>query len=342
MKSTTGGDTEFRLRLSQVLSKFPSVATLARQIGVSDNAVYKWLAGRGQPSVSNLVSLSRTAGVSLEWLATGREPGADASGSPARAGARGAAALNVGGAAAHPDANDSPARDSVSGAATRASRSLERGGGSTPRAAGSGKRASASTAPTAGAGRTRRGDRVAPRAAAHAAGGAAAASPRARGRRPRGAGGDFDASGDRATRPDGATYAEYTFPSYGLSRGRNGAGGLARSEQVVDSLAFKTEWLRRRLLAAPRNLVLLEVVGDTMAPTLGDSDLILVDLGEPRFRQDGVYVLRRDGELEVKRLQRGPGGNLIIKSDNSAYESTVVTPDHVGIIGRVIWAAGRI
>jgi phage repressor protein C with HTH and peptisase S24 domain len=88
--------------------------------------------------------------------------------------------------------------------------------------------------------------------------------------------------------------------------------------------------------------VLLEVVGDAMAPTLGDTDLILVDLSQPRFRQDGVYVLRRDGDLEVKRLQRGPAGSLIIKSDNSAYESTVVTRDRVGIIGRVIWAAGWI
>jgi hypothetical protein len=142
--------------------------------------------------------------------------------------------------------------------------------------------------------------------------------------------------------PAATPYDEYTFPPHQRTRLRNGADGLIRSEQVVDSLAFKTEWLRRRLAAAPRDLVLLEVVGDAMAPTLGDTDLILVDLSQPRFRQDGVYVLRRDGDLEVKRLQRGPAGSLIIKSDNSAYESTVVTRDRVGIIGRVIWAAGWI
>ncbi len=151
-----------------------------------------------------------------------------------------------------------------------------------------------------------------------------------------------DSADGGAARPAGGTYDEYTFPPHQRARVRNGADGLILSEQVVDSLAFKTEWLRRRLAAAPRNLMLVEVVGDAMAPTLGDSDLILVDLSEPRFQQDGVYVLRRDGELEVKRLQRGPSGTVIIKSDNSAYESTVVTRDRVGIIGRVIWAAGRI
>jgi Peptidase S24-like len=181
-----------------------------------------------------------------------------------------------------------------------------------------------------------------PLARSHAgasAGGAAVSDARARGR----ASGRVRTAGDPiagAPREAGGTYDEYTFPPF--RRAHNRAHGLIHSEQVVDSLAFKTEWLRRRLLAAPRDLMLVEVVGDAMAPTLGDSDLILVDLGEPRFQQDGVYVLRRDGELEVKRLQRGPGGDLIIKSDNSAYESTVVSRDRVGIIGRVIWAARRI
>ena len=48
------------------------MAELARAVGVSDNAIYKWIAGRGQPSIVNLVALAKVAGVSLEWLATGR------------------------------------------------------------------------------------------------------------------------------------------------------------------------------------------------------------------------------------------------------------------------------
>ena len=67
---------------------------------------------------------------------------------------------------------------------------------------------------------------------------------------------------------------------------------------------------------------------------LDDSDLLLVDLGEPRFRHDGIYVLRRDSELAVKRLQRRPDGSLNIISDNPAYESSIVAGDSVHIIGR--------
>jgi phage repressor protein C with HTH and peptisase S24 domain len=140
----------------------------------------------------------------------------------------------------------------------------------------------------------------------------------------------------------GVAYDEYTFVPRERARVLDGKGMVIRSAQVVDSLAFKTEWVRRRLIAAPRNLMLVEVIGDSMAPTLEDSDLILVDLGEPRFKQDGVYVLRRDTELVVKRLQRRPDGKLIIRSDNPAYETTLVSRESLGIIGRVIWAAGRI
>ena len=70
--STTLVDEEFRRRLRLIMQQFGSVADLARAVGVSDNAFYKWVSGRGQPSMMSLVNLSKAAGVSVEWLATGR------------------------------------------------------------------------------------------------------------------------------------------------------------------------------------------------------------------------------------------------------------------------------
>lgn len=220
--STTVGD-DFRARLRQLQDRFGSVAELARSVGVSDNAVYKWLSGRGQPTVSNLVALAQVANVSIEWLATGQGPG---------------------------ESSDDTRRE---------------------------------------------------------------------------------------TNPD-----DYMFvPRYDV-RISAGRGNAIRSEQVVDYLAFKNEWVRRRLDTDPRNLLLIEAVGDSMAPTLEDADLLLVDLGEPRFKHDGVYVIRRNSDLAVKRLQRRPDGKLLIMSDNPAYTPVVVTAESVRIIGRVIWAAGRL
>src|SRR5271163_2360349 len=69
--STTLVDEEFRRRLRLIMQQFGSVADLAKAVGVSDNAIYKWVSGRGQPSMTSLVSLAQAAGVSVEWLATG-------------------------------------------------------------------------------------------------------------------------------------------------------------------------------------------------------------------------------------------------------------------------------
>lgn len=70
--STTVVDEEFRRRLRLIMQQFGSVADLARAVGVSDNAIYKWVSGRGQPGMISLVNLAKAAGVSVEWLATGR------------------------------------------------------------------------------------------------------------------------------------------------------------------------------------------------------------------------------------------------------------------------------
>jgi phage repressor protein C with HTH and peptisase S24 domain len=69
---STSVEEEFRRRLRLIMQQFGSVADLAKAVGVSDNAIYKWVSGRGQPSMASLVSLAQAAGVSVEWLATGQ------------------------------------------------------------------------------------------------------------------------------------------------------------------------------------------------------------------------------------------------------------------------------
>ena len=118
--------------------------------------------------------------------------------------------------------------------------------------------------------------------------------------------------------------------------------GTVQSRQIVDYLAFKAEWLRRRIGIDPKSLMLVEAVSDSMAPTIDEGDLVLVDLRDPRFRHDGVYVLRASGDLSIKRIQRRPDGKLIIRNDNAAYEPTVVAADSVNVVGHVIWIAGKL
>lgn len=219
--STTLVDGEFRARLTQVIHSFGSVVTLATAVGVSDNAIYKWLAGRGQPSVANLVAVARAARVSVEWLATGEET--------------------------------KHAAQALTGA---------------------------------------------------------------------------------------VEHGDFIFMPRNKIRFSGGRDGILRSEQVVDSIAFRAGWVKRTLNTEPRDLILIEVMGDSMSPTVEEGDLILATLSEPRLRQDGIYLLRHDGGLAVKRIQRRPDGKLLVRSDNPRYEAMVVS--NVKIIGRVIWIGGSV
>ncbi len=223
--STIVGDndlTPFRQRLARIVEQAGSVAALARAMNISDNAIYKWLSGRGEPNLANLIRMARVGRVSVEWLATGNP------------------SESVSKSQSHPNAD------------------------------------------------------------------------------------------------------QYAFvPSY-IVEGPAVQGFPIVSDQVVDYLALKLEWVRRHLRAEAGNLILIEAVGDSMSPTFSESDLLIVDLGEPRFKHEGIYVLRRDNDLFVRRIQRRPDGKLMIRSDNRAYDPCVVRGERLRIIGRVIWAGRRL
>jgi len=123
-----------------------------------------------------------------------------------------------------------------------------------------------------------------------------------------------------------------------------GAGASIDGEAVEGEVAFDPKWLRD-LGADPRALSIIRVEGDSMAPTLDDGDDILVDGGDAAARlRDGIYVLRMDDVLMVKRVARAPGqGRISVISDNPHYRSWDDLPmTSVQLVGRVVWTGRRV
>lgn len=124
-----------------------------------------------------------------------------------------------------------------------------------------------------------------------------------------------------------------------------GPGAVASDERVTARLAFHQDWLRELTGGPPSGLSVITVKGDSMAPTLSDGDDILVDAGDGADRlRDGIYVLRVEDMLNVKRLAMNPAGRgFEIRSDNPAYPAWQdCDPESVTIIGRVVWVGRRI
>ncbi|RJF90697.1 S24 family peptidase [Sphingomonas cavernae] len=124
-----------------------------------------------------------------------------------------------------------------------------------------------------------------------------------------------------------------------------GPGALGADDRVRVNLAFQSGWLRALIGGNPTGLSMIAVEGDSMAPTLADGDEILVDRSDAVERlRDGIYVLRIEDALIVKRLAVNPSGRrFTIRSDNPAYPDWVdCNPDNVAVIGRVVWAGRKI
>lgn len=122
-----------------------------------------------------------------------------------------------------------------------------------------------------------------------------------------------------------------------------GPGAFAEDERVEAAIRFDPSWLRRMKLD-PARLSMIRVAGDSMAPTLADGDEILVDRGDAAARlRDGIYVLRMDGVLNVKRLAPGGGRRVTVISDNPAWPPLApVAAGSLDVVGRVVWAGRRL
>ena len=128
-------------------------------------------------------------------------------------------------------------------------------------------------------------------------------------------------------------------------RASAGPGASGDDQSARPYFAFDSGWLRALTPAPAAKLSVIRVEGDSMAPTLNAGDDILVDLSDgPDRLRDGIYVLRVDDSLLVKRLAIHPFGRRVtVQSDNPAYPDW---PDRaltdIISIGRVIWAGRKI
>lgn len=115
-----------------------------------------------------------------------------------------------------------------------------------------------------------------------------------------------------------------------------GPGGLVEDDRVIGEERIDPR-VAARLGAAPGALTMITARGESMEPLIHDGDALFVDTGDRRLSsRPGLFVLRLDGALLVKRVAR-IGFEVHIASDNpAAAPIAAVRADKVEIIGRVV------
>lgn len=128
-------------------------------------------------------------------------------------------------------------------------------------------------------------------------------------------------------------------PLFTSTRAAAGGGAVIEAE-AVRMVSFDEAMLRRELGVAPRELALIAAEGESMEPTIRAGELLLFDRSEHGKRpRDGIFIVRLEGSMMVKRLQPMPGLTIAVSSENPAFQPFVIRLDEATdfeILGRVV------
>jgi phage repressor protein C with HTH and peptisase S24 domain len=137
-----------------------------------------------------------------------------------------------------------------------------------------------------------------------------------------------------------AERGDYVYvPRYSI-RGALGLGIPIESEQVVDWLAFRRQFLVF-LGMSPDKGAVIRVSGDSMYPDLQDGDTVLVDLTDrklpPRGSRRRVFAVHlNDGGLVVK-FAHTFDDQVHLVSASPEYPEIAINPVECTVVGRVRW-----
>ncbi len=129
------------------------------------------------------------------------------------------------------------------------------------------------------------------------------------------------------------------YPEVSVSAG----GGAFENEDTYEELEVPPYFLN--MLGGKSNLKNIEainVIGDSMEPTLNSNNIIFVDKSMKANIRDGIYAFTTNYGLFVKRIQKRVDGKLDIISDNKDYPIQVMQKDEINILGKVISSFGMV
>ena len=126
--------------------------------------------------------------------------------------------------------------------------------------------------------------------------------------------------------------------SYALGPGTNIDDDYIEGEPVQLDISF----LRRLTPSPPEMLRIVNGVGDSMVPTIHDSEELILDLGQRRLSlQDRIWAISLFDVGAVKRLQLIAKGRVLVISDNPEVPNREVDAEDIVIVGRVVGSIKR-
>ena len=125
------------------------------------------------------------------------------------------------------------------------------------------------------------------------------------------------------------------IPSMSVEAGNDGKPSIiTRNEKFY---CFRNSWIKEKLGISPQSLRAINIVGDSMNPTLQNGDVILVNINLTTPNPPGLFVLFDGLGLHAKRLELISKDIIRIMSDNKQYLAYEMGVQEINIIGKIVW-----
>ena len=122
------------------------------------------------------------------------------------------------------------------------------------------------------------------------------------------------------------------------------AGGGAEAEyEEMEELELPEQFVF--MLGGERELKNIEAInvsGDSMEPTFSYNDIVFINREKKDINRGGIFTIRTEAGLFIKRIQKRIDGKVDVISDNSVYTTQTLDPSEIEVIGRVVGRFGDV
>ncbi|MEA2098690.1 MAG: S24 family peptidase [Campylobacterota bacterium] len=91
-----------------------------------------------------------------------------------------------------------------------------------------------------------------------------------------------------------------------------------------------------------KNIEAINVSGDSMEPTFSYNDIIFINRAKTDLHSGGIFTIRTEGGLFIKRIEKRIDGKIDIISDNQVYSTQTLNIDEIEVVGRVVSKFGDV
>ncbi len=99
------------------------------------------------------------------------------------------------------------------------------------------------------------------------------------------------------------------------------------------------------MLGGERELSFIEAInfsGYYMEQTFSYNDIVFINRDKTDLQRGGIFTIRTEAGLFIKRVQKRIDGKVDIISDNKVYTTQTLDPREIEVIGRVVSRFGDV